>query len=94
MIKVSMKPIIDIKDICEQLDLGVTDFEFSLMAENKSYQAFNCSANAKEALSDELIWAQSHGDAFHHNRIANEYALVNLLRAQGLDDEILIYVHW
>ena len=94
MIKASMKPVIDIKDICKQLNLGVTDFVFSLMAENKSYQAFDCSAKAEEALNDELIWAQSHGDAFHYNRIANEHTLVNLLRAQGFDDEILIYVHW
>ena len=94
MIKASMKPVIDIKDICKWFSLGVTDFEFSLIAENKSYQVFDCSAKAEDALDDELIWAQNHGDAFHCNRIANEYALIKLLRTLGFDDEILIYVHW
>ena len=64
MIKASMKPVIDIKDICKWFSLDVTDFEFSLVAENKSYQVFDCSAKAEDALDDELIWAQSNGDAF------------------------------
>jgi hypothetical protein len=94
MIKASMKPVIDVKDICKHFGLGVTDFAFSLVAENKSYQVFDCSAKAEDALDDELTWTQRHGDAFHCNRIANDYALIKLLRAQGFDDEILIYVHW
>lgn len=94
MIKAFMKPVIDIKDICKWFNLDVTNFEFSLIAENKSYQVFDCSAKAEDALDDELTWAQSHGDAFHYNRIANEYALIRLLRTLGFDDEVLIYVHW
>jgi hypothetical protein len=94
MIKMIMRPTVDIDDICKELGLHMSDFEFTQMVENDSYVTFDCSDERVEELSEELEWEKDNGNTRYFNRISNDYALMNLLRAQGIFDSALIYVSW
>lgn len=94
MIKITMQPTINMDDICEELGLHMSDFECTQMAENGSYVIFDCSDERVEELSEDLEWQKGKGDIHYFNRLSNEYALVNLLRAQGILDSVLIYISW
>lgn len=94
MIKITMRPTIDMDDICKELGLHMSDFECTQMVENDSYITFDCSDERVEELSEELEWEKDNGNTRYFNRISNDYALVNLLRAQGVFDSALIYVSW
>ena len=94
MINITMRPTIDMEDICRELGLHMSDFECTQMVENDSYIIFDCSDDRIEDLSENLEWAKGKGETSYFNRLSNDYALVNLLRAQGIFDDILIYVSW
>lgn len=94
MIKMIMRPTIDMDDICKELGLHMSDFECTQMVENDSYITFDCSDERVEELSEELEREKDKGDTHYFSRISNDYALVNLLRAQGILEYALIYVCW
>ena len=94
MIKIRMRPTVDMDDICKELGLHMSDFEFTQMVENDSYVTFDCSDERVEELSEELEWEKDKGNTHYFNRISNDYALINLLRAQGILEYTLIYVSW
>ena len=92
--KITMRPTINMDEICEILKCHLSDFECTQMVENDSYITFDCSDERVEELSEELEWEKDNGNTRYFNRISNDYALVNLLRAQGVFDSALIYVSW
>lgn len=94
MIKMIMRPTVDMDDICKELGLHMSDFEFTQMVENDSYVTFDCSDERVEELSEELERKKDKGDTRYFSRISNDYALINLLRAQGILEYTLIYVSW
>ncbi len=94
MIKVTMQPTIDMEDICKELGLHISDFECTQMVENDSYIIFDCSDERVEELSEDLKWQKNKGDTYYFNRLSNDYTLINLLRAQGILDSVLISVSW
>lgn len=94
MIKITMQPTINMDNICEELGLHMSEFECTQMAENGSYIIFDCSDERVEDLSEELEWEKDKGYTRYFNRISNDYALINLLRSQGILDSVLIYVSW
>ena len=94
MINITMRPTIDMEDICKELGLHMSDFECTQMVENGSYIIFDCNDDRVEDLSEDLEWEKDKGETSYFNRLSNDYALVNLLRAQGIFDDILIYVSW
>lgn len=94
MIKMIMRPTVDMDDICKELGLHMSDFEFTQMVENDSYVTFDCSDERVEELSEELELKKDKCDTRYFNRISNDYALINLLRAQGILEYTLIYVSW
>lgn len=94
MIKITMQPTVDMDNICKELGLHLSDFECTQMVANDSYIVFDCSDERAEELSEELEWKKDKCDTHYFNRISNDYALMNLLRAQGIFDSALIYVSW
>ena len=94
MIKITMQPTVDMDNICNELGLHLSDFECTQMVENDSYIIFDCSDERVEELSEDLEWQKGKGDTRYFKRISNDYALINLLRAQGILDSVLIYVSW
>ena len=89
-----MRPTIDMEDICKELGLRIRDFECTQMVANDSYITFDCSEERVEELSDYLEWLKDKNEVSYFNRLSNDYALINLLRAQGILDYVLIYVGW
>lgn len=94
MIKITMQPTVDMDNICKELGLHLSDFECTQMVANDSYIVFDCSDERVEELSEELEWKKDKCDPYYFNRISNDYALMNLLRAQGIFDSALIFVCW
>jgi hypothetical protein len=94
MIKITMQPTVDMDNICRELGLHLSDFECTQMVENDSYIIFDCSDERVEELSEDLESEKDKGDTHYFNRLSNDYALMNLLRAQGIFDSALIYVSW
>jgi hypothetical protein len=94
MIKITMQPTVDMDNICKELGLHMSDFECTQMVANDSYIIFDCSDERVEELSEDLELEKDKGDIHYFNRISNDYALMNLLRAQGIFDSALIYVSW
>lgn len=94
MIKITMCPTIDMEDICRELGLCKRDFECTQMVANDSYIIFDCSEERVEELSEDLERAKGKGETSYFNRLSNDYALINLLRAQGILDYVLICVNW
>ena len=94
MIKITMQPTVNMDDICTELHLSLRDFECCQMVENDSYIVFDCSDEHVDELGEELEWQATRGETSHYQRLFNDYALLNLLRAQGCLDSVLIYVSW
>lgn len=94
MIKITMQPTIDMENVCKELGLHLSDFECTQMVENGTYIVFDCSDERVEELAEDLEWKKDKCDTHYFNRISNDYALINLLRAQGILDSVLIYVFW
>lgn len=92
--KITMRPTINMDEICEILKCHLSDFECTQMAENGSYIIFDCSDERMEDLTEELDWEQGKGNTYRLNRLIHDYDLMRLLREQGVLDDILIYVSW
>lgn len=93
MIKVTMRPAVDIDDICEEMNLHISDFEFVQMAENGSYVNLDLSDGAVEELWESIEWEVGK-DTRRYNRLKNEEALVKRLRDMGYRSDMLVYVSW
>ena len=83
MIKVTMMPIIDIENIEEQLNVHMSDFEFTQMAENGSYVTLCLDDNAIEDLEDSIAWEEGK-NTHRQQRLRNQLTLVHLLRDMAL----------
>ena len=91
--KVTMKPVIDIKDICEEMCICMSGFEFIQDAENDSYISLHLNEEAFEDLQEEI--EQEDGkDLSRLERLKNQYRLMRILYRMGYADEALIYVNW
>lgn len=93
MIKITMQPTISIDDICEEMNLHMSDFEFVQMAENGSYVSLDLSDGALEELWENIEW-EAGKDTRRYNRLKNEEALVKRLRDMGYRGGMLVYVDW
>lgn len=93
MIKVTMAPVINIEDIEEQLDVHMSDFEFTQMAENGSYVTLCLDDDAVEDLEDSIAWEEGK-DTRRQQRLRNQLILVLLLRNMGFTDYVLVSVFW
>lgn len=93
MIKVTMAPTIDIEDIEDQLNIDMSDFQFTQMAENGSYVTLCLGDDAIEDLEDGIAWEEGK-NARRQQRFRNELTLVHLLRDMGLKDYVLVHVYW
>ena len=93
MIKVTMAPTINIEDVERQLNVNMSDFEFTEMAENGSYVTLFLNDNAIEDLEDSISWEEGK-DASRQQRLRNQLTLVHLLRDMGLKDYILVSIFW
>lgn len=93
MIKVTMAPVINIEDIEEQLDVHMSDFEFTQMAENGSYVTLYLDDDAIEDLEDSIAWEEGK-DTRRQQRLRNQLTLVNLLRNMGFKDYVLVNIPW
>ena len=93
MIKVNMVPVIDIEDIEEQLNVHMSDFEFTQLAEIDGYVTLRLDDDAVEDLEDSIAWERGK-DALRQQRLRNQLTLVNLLRNMGFKDYVLINIFW
>ena len=91
--KVTMKPVIDIKDICEEMCIHMSGFEFVQDAENDSYISLNLNEEAFEDLQEEIEWEDGKSLS-RLERLKNQYRLMRMLYKTGYVDEVLIYVNW
>lgn len=93
MIKVTMAPTIDIEDIEEQLNVHMSDFEFTEMAENGSYVTLCLDDDAIEDLEDSIAWEEGKNTR-RQQKLRNQLILVRLLRDMGFKDYVLVNVFW
>ena len=93
MIKVTMTPIINIEDVERQLNVHMSDFEFTEMAENGSYVTLCLDDDAIEDLEESIAWEE--GKNIHRQqRLRNQLTLVHLLRDMGFKDYVLVSIFW
>lgn len=93
MIKVTMAPTINIEDVERQLNVNMSDFEFTEMAENGSYVTLCLDDDAIEDLEDSIAWEEGK-NARRQQRLRNQLTLVHLLRDMGFKDYVLVSVFW
>jgi hypothetical protein len=93
MIKVTMTPTINIKDVEKQLNVHMNDFEFTKMADNDSYVALCLNDYATEELEDSIAWEEGKNTR-RQQRLRNQLTLVHLLRDMGFNDYVLVYIFW
>ena len=93
MIKVTMAPTINIEDIEEQLNVHMSDFEFTQMAENGSYVTLCLDDDAIEDLEDSIAWEEGK-DTRRQQKLRNQLTLVYLLRDMGFKDYVLVNIFW
>lgn len=93
MIKVTMAPVIGIEDIEKQLNVHMSDFEFTQMAENGSYVTLGLGDDAVEDLEDSIAWEEGKNTR-RQQRLRNQLTLVHLLRDMGFKDYVLVSVFW
>lgn len=93
MIKVTMAPTINIEDVERQLNVHMSDFEFTEMAENGSYVTLRLDDDAVEELEDSIAWEEGKNTR-RQQRLRNQLTLVHLLRDMGFKDYVLVSVFW
>ena len=94
MIEVTMMPVVNLAEICEEMNLHMDEFEFCRGCENDSYLYFECGDEYSEALSSELSYLETRNGGYRFERLRNDYYMMQLLRSQGLLSTVLIYVSW
>lgn len=93
MIKVTMAPTINIEDVERQLNVHMSDFEFTEMAENGSYVTLSLDDDAIEDLEDSIAWEEGKNTR-RQQRLRNQLTLVHLLRDMGFKDYVLVSIFW
>lgn len=93
MIKVTMAPTINIEDVERELNVHMSDFEFTEMAENGSYVTLCLDDDAIEDLEDSIAWEEGK-DTRRQQKLHNQLTLVHLLRDMGFKDYVLVSVFW
>ena len=91
--KVVMKPTIDLEEVCQELNLHMSDFEFVQMVENDSYVTLDVSDEACEELMEEIEWEEGKMIS-RQKRLENQLMLVLMLRNKGYTDSVLVSVSW
>ena len=74
---ITMRPTIDMDEVCETLKCHLSDFECTQMTENDSYIIFNCSDERMEDLTEMLDWEQNNGNTRRLDRLIHDYDLID-----------------
>ena len=93
MIKVTIVPTINIEDVERELNVHMSDFEFTEMAENGSYVTLCLDDDAIEDLEDSIAWEEGK-DTRRQQRLRNQLTLVHLLRDMDFKDYVLVSIFW
>lgn len=91
MITVRQTPYISLIDVCRELEMHVRDFEFAYHANNDSFITLGLTDADVEDLSAEI---KCEKDEKRRQRLANDYSLVNLLRAMGYRGHMIVFISW
>lgn len=91
MIEIKQTPYINLIDVCRELKMRIRDFEFAYFANNDS--------SVTLGLTDadiEDLWAEieCEKDEKRRKRLENDYSLVNLLRAMGYREYMIVFISW
>ena len=91
--KVIMRPTIDLEEVCDEMKLHLSDFEFTQMAENGSYVSVDLTEEAIEELKEDIEWEIGKSKS-RCKRLQNQLNFVLMLREMGYTDNILVFVFW
>ena len=91
MIEVKQTPYINLTDVCRELKMRIEDFEFAYLARNDSFVTLGLTDADVEDLSAEIKYEK---DEKRRQRLANDYSLVNLLRAMGYRGHMIVFISW
>ena len=89
MIEVKQTPYINLTDVCRELKMRIEDFEFAYLARNDSFVTLGLTDADVEDLSAEIKYEK---DEKRRQRLANDYSLVNLLRAMGYRGHMIVFI--
>lgn len=91
--KVTMTPVINLEEVCRELNLHSSDFEFTQMEENDSYIILDVSEKAVEELMEDIEWEEGKSLS-RQLRLQNQLMLVLMIQAMGYTDSILVFISW
>ena len=91
MIEVKQTPYINLIDVCRELEMCITDFEFAYLARNDSFITLGLTDADVEDLSAEIKYEKNEK---RRQRLGNDYSLVNLLRAMGYRGHMIVFISW
>ena len=91
MIEVKQTPYINLIDVCREFDMCIADFEFAYLTKNDSFVTLGLTDADVEDLSAEIKYEK---DEKRRQRLANDYSLVNLLRAMGYRGHMIVFISW
>ena len=89
MIEVKQTPYISLVDVCRELKMRIEDFEFAYLVRNDSFVTLDLTDADVEDLSAEIEYEK---DEKRRQRLANDYSLVNLLRAMGYREYMIVFI--
>ena len=93
MIDVKITRYINMSQVNKELGTSLRDYEFLQEVANDSYVPLWLDDETVEDLDENIRWEEGK-DIRRYKRLQHDLALVNLLRAQGFRDTILVYVSW
>ena len=93
MFEVKSVPYITVEDIEDVCGKHFSKYEFTQMVENGSFAILECDDGALEDLYEEQEWLHDK-ESGTYERITNQIELVEMLRAQGYRDTVLVFVSW
>ena len=91
MIEVKQTPYINLTDVCREFKMYIEDFEFAYLARNDSFITLGLTDADVEDLSAEIKYEK---DEKRRQRLGNDYSLVNLLRAMGYREHMIVFISW
>ena len=89
MITVRQIPYISLIDVCREFGIPVKDFEFVYHADKDSFVALGLTDADVEDLSAEIKYEKNEK---RRQRLGNDYSLVNLLRAMGYREHMIVFI--
>ena len=87
-------PVVDFKDIEEELGTSYKDYIFVEAIENDSYQYLGLDEEAVENCKDCISFYTKKENFNRVHKYENELKLINYFRQLGYKDAILIFISW